>query len=251
MREHAPRSGNEPVHDDPSPPPVVVGIAGKYCAGKDEVTRWLLDRGWREVNVDRVGHEALAAKHREIVAAFGVDIIGAGGTIDRRLLGARVFSDPRQLQRLESIVHPWMRERVAEEVAAFRNRHEGGDRLAGDDEHGGDVAPDPATSRADIDTPEKDYVPGLVINAALLFPMGLDRLCDAIILVTAPLFRRVQRARRRDDHSFRHILRRLWSQRGLNAQAYRSPADTITVENGRSLEALHRRLAELPLFRNR
>jgi dephospho-CoA kinase len=81
--------------------------------------------------------------------------------------------------------------------------------------------------------------------------MGLDRLCDAIILVTAPLCRRLQRARHRDNHSIPHILRRLWSQRGLNTQAYRSPADTITVENGRSLEALHQRLGKLPLFRNR
>jgi len=243
VTEDAERSGSEPVRDDPpahpSAAPIVVGIAGKCCAGKDEVTRWLLERGWREINVDRVGHEALAAKHREIVATFGVDILGTSGTIDRKRLGRRVFSDPRQLQRLESIVHPWMRDRVAREVAAFRGGRDDGDERSAAE---GGVAPG---------TPRTGPVPGIVINAALLFPMGLDRLCDTIILVTAPLYRRVQRARRRDTHSIPDILRRLWSQRHLNTQAYRSPADTITVENGRSRDALYRRLAELPLFRNR
>lgn len=195
--------------------PVVVGVAGKCCAGKDEVTRWLLARGFREVNVDRIGHEALAVKHREIVAAFGPEIVTDGVTIDRAVLGARVFADKAERLRLEAIVHPWMRERVTEEVAAFR-------------EH-----PDAA---------------GLVINAALLFPMALDRLCDRILLVRAPLLQRVRRARERDDLSLRRMVRRLWAQRALDTQAHRSPADTIIVENGRSREELYRRLSEIDAF---
>ncbi|HKK48325.1 MAG TPA: dephospho-CoA kinase [Alkalispirochaeta sp.] len=190
--------------------PQVIGVAGKCCAGKDLVTGWLLEHGRREINVDRIGHEALAAEHARIVATFGREIVDERGTIDRRALGNIVFADQNQRHRLESIVHPWMRERVRREIAEWRGEQ------------------------------------GLVINAALLFYMELDSLCDAVLLVRAPLRQRFQRARRRDDLSLRHILRRLWIQRGLDAQALSSPAETITVENGRTPEVLFQRLSELP-----
>lgn len=195
---------------------IVAGVAGKCCVGKDEVTRWLLAHGWSEINVDHIGHEALAVKHREIVAAFGRTVV-TGGTIDRRALGRRVFQDSAERSRLEAIVHPWMKERVRERVEAYRR---------GDDA-------------------ESDGATGLVINAALLFPMELDRLCDIVLLVKAPLRRRFQRAMRRDDMSVFRIIQRLWSQRHLDAQALASPADTIIVENDRTREALYQRLASL------
>lgn len=198
----------------------VVGIAGKCCAGKDMVTRWLLDRGWREINVDRIGHDALASQHARIVAAFGRGIVGDRGTIDRGALGSIVFSDRHQLRRLEAIVHPWMRDRVREEIAAWRA-----------------VPPEERTDR------------GLVINAALLFHMELDGLCDTIILVRAPVLQRIRRARARDGWTLGRILRRLWTQRRLDAQAIAADADTITVENGRSPEALSAQLEELPHLR--
>ena len=212
----SPVSSTEPSGGRPG----VVGVAGKCRAGKDLVTGWLLDHGWREINVDRIGHEALAAQHARVVATFGREIVGSGGTIDRRKLGAIVFGDADQLRRLEEIVHPWMRERVREEIDAWRavapaDRAAGGER-------------------------------GLVINAALLFHMQLDRLCDAVILVRAPLWARVRRARSRDGLPFHRILQRLWVQRRLDTQAFASPADTITVENGRSPESLYAELGELP-----
>src|SRR6056297_2863063 len=127
--------------------PQVIGVAGKCCAGKDLVTGWLLEHGRREINVDRIGHEALAAEHARIVATFGREIVDERGTIDRRALGNIVFADQNQRHRLESIVHPWMRERVRREIAEWRGEQ------------------------------------GLIINAALLFYMELDSLCDAVLLV--------------------------------------------------------------------
>ncbi|MFW5826647.1 MAG: dephospho-CoA kinase [Alkalispirochaeta sp.] len=203
--------------------PEVIGVAGKCCAGKDMVTGWLLEHGRREINVDRIGHEALAAEHPRIVATFGREIVDDRGTIDRRKLGRIVFADRDQLHRLERIVHPWMRERVRRDIEEWRGS-------SSSDGSGGDGPGER----------------GLVINAALLFSMELDTLCDAVLLVRAPLWQRFQRARRRDDLSLPQILRRLWTQRGLDAQALSSPAETITVENGRTPEVLFQRLRELP-----
>ncbi len=200
------------------PRPIVIGVAGKYCSGKDAVTQWLLARSWREINVDRVGHEALATLHNRIVAAFGRTIVDAHGKIDRSTLAHIVFSDRAQRLRLEEIVHPWMRRRVREEIDIFRDDAARGDEAAR----------------------------GLVINAALLFYMGLDAACDAVVLVRAPVWVRLRRARRRDRSSVWRTLPRLWAQRQLDTQALRSTADTIIVENGGSLESLHAQLAELP-----
>ncbi|MEX0742497.1 MAG: dephospho-CoA kinase [Alkalispirochaeta sp.] len=223
-------------------------MAGKCCAGKDMVTGWLLDHGRREINVDRVGHEALAAEHARIVATFGRGIVDERGTIDRRKLGAIVFADRDQLQRLERIVHPWMRERVRREIEEWR-AGTGGDARGGPNTGGnpnpGPASPDAGGERDNAGGPNTGER-GLVINAALLFYMKLDTLCDAVVLVRAPLWQRFQRARRRDDLPLRQILHRLWTQRGLDAQALASPAETITVENGRTPEVLYQRLSELP-----
>jgi dephospho-CoA kinase len=238
----APRAGEaEPLprsshgtDEKPSPgvPLPVVGVAGGCCAGKDQVTAWLLQRGWHEINVDRIGHEALAANHTQIVAAFGPTILDERGTIDRRSLGTVVFSDQKQLGRLESIVHPWMRAAVEEEITSWRTA-----AVASEAWNGGNEG----------DGGSHDESPhGLVINAAILFHMGLDEFCDTIILVTAPLITRIRRARERDRLGFRDICRRLWTQRHLNTQARAATADTIIVENGRSLESLYRQLDEHP-----
>lgn len=207
--------------------PLVIGIAGKCCAGKDEVVRWLKEQNWREINVDQIGHNALAVLHAEIVAAFGRGIVGSNGTIDRTLLGAVVFRERAELERLEAIVHPWMRERVAEEVRAFRAAC-----TAGADDSG--------------DSRDGSAWRGLIINAALLVPMRLDALCDRIILVTAPLATRIARARARDGAAWRRIIQRLWTQRRLDTQARSSSADILMVENGSTREALYAQLSALP-----
>lgn len=216
--------------------PLVVGIAGKCCAGKDEVVSWLAERDWREINVDRIGHNALAVLHSEIVAAFGRGIVGSNGTIDRTLLGAVVFRDRSELARLEAIVHPWMRERVAEEARAFRAACAAGAGDSGGSSDSGDSG----------DSRDGSASRGLIINAALLFPMRLDTLCDRIILVTAPLATRIARARARDGATWRRIMQRLWTQRRLNTQARSSSADILMVENGSTREALYAQLSALP-----
>jgi dephospho-CoA kinase len=232
----------------------VIGVAGTCCSGKDQVTNWLLERGWHEINVDQIGHEALAANHTRIVAAFGPTILDERGTIDRRRLGSIVFSDPRQLARLESIVHPWMRSAVKAEIAARRGsvvppRGDGGGATgsaAGSAAAGGDGGSTSSQDLPDSSPPPPDSPRGLVINAAILFQMGLDEYCDTIILVTAPIMTRISRARKRDGLGYWAIFRRLWTQRHLNAQARAATADTIIVENGRSLESLYRQLDEHP-----
>lgn len=223
----------------------VVGIAGKCCAGKDQVAAILLDRGYREINVDKIGHRALAVKRNAVVDAFGTGILGEDGQIDRRILGSIVFADRSQRKRLEAIFHPWMREQVRLEVQAFRNRES---RAAGMIEAtGADESAPEAPQNGDFF--HTNLPRGLLINAALLFTMHLDLFCDHLVWVEAPLFLRVMRGLNRDDHGFLYLLRRMLSQRRIASQEQLSRADIIRVRNASTVVSLEQQLRRRPELR--
>ncbi len=187
---------------------MVVGVAGKYCSGKSTVAELLENSGFVHIDVDKLGHDALARRKGEVVERFGRDILDPDtGEIDRRRLGHLVFADSSRLRSLESILHPEMREMTRKTIA---------------------------------DHPGRD----VVINAAILFPMGLDELCDGVLWVTAPLLRRLCRARARDRHSVGRLIRRFRAQRALSPQQSRHAVDIVTVHNASNKESLRRRVLE-------
>lgn len=79
---------------------MIVGLAGKACAGKDTLVPFFLSRGFVLVDADQVGHRALEANREAVLTRFG--------TVDRPALGRIVFADSRALADLEAITHPWI-----------------------------------------------------------------------------------------------------------------------------------------------
>jgi dephospho-CoA kinase len=100
---------------------VLVGLTGGIGAGKSVVAARLAQLGAVVIDADRLAREVVAPGTdglAEVVAAFGPEVLGPDGALDRPALGRRVFGDPVARQRLESIVHPRVRARTAELVAA-------------------------------------------------------------------------------------------------------------------------------------
>jgi len=192
---------------------IVVGVTGKYCAGKSTAGEILEEHGYAQIEVDRLGHDALAAERDRVAEAFGQGVLGADGGVDRRALARVVFSDDAALRRLESILHPRMVEMTAARVR--------------------ELAAEDATR------------PGVVINAAILFRMGLDELCDTVLYVTAPFFTIWRRARSRDGASIVRVVKRLRSQRDVAPQFSTPDADIHSVENDGDREKLRRQIARL------
>jgi dephospho-CoA kinase len=212
----------------------VVGITGKYCSGKSTVTSLLVEHGYHEIDVDSVGHDALAEREEEVIATFG-DEVRAGGTasgagspgggntgsgtgspadgIDRKALGRIVFSNKERLRELEAILHPVMVRKVRDTLASLR---------AGDD---------PPV--------------GVAINAAILGRMGLDELCDVILFVSAPFLKRFQRAKERDGVSFLDFVKRVASQRDVATQFSSANAEIQKVENDGDRQRLLEQLSDL------
>ncbi|MBI3780779.1 MAG: dephospho-CoA kinase [candidate division NC10 bacterium] len=88
---------------------LVVGLTGGICSGKSTVAAMFERLGAVVIDADRVAHELQAPGQplfRAIVSAFGRQIVGEDGRIDRRRLGAIVFSDHKARARLQEILHP-------------------------------------------------------------------------------------------------------------------------------------------------
>ncbi|GGY56038.1 dephospho-CoA kinase [Streptomyces omiyaensis] len=94
-----------------------VGLTGGIGAGKSEVSRLLVSYGAVLIDADRIAREVVEPDTpglAAVVAAFGEDVLTAGGTLDRPKLGSVVFADPERLAVLNAIVHPLVGARSAE-----------------------------------------------------------------------------------------------------------------------------------------
>lgn len=104
---------------------IVIGLTGGIASGKSAATAMLAERGALVIDADKVGHEAYqrgSGCYEKVVAAFGQDVVGADGEIDRKVLGGKVFGEPEQRRRLEGIVWPWMRETMGSRFADLRSQ---------------------------------------------------------------------------------------------------------------------------------
>lgn len=100
---------------------LMVGLTGGIGAGKSEVARRLAELGALVIDSDRLAREVVEPGTEglaEVVAAFGPDVLGPDGALDRPALGRRVFGDQDARRRLEAIIHPRVRARSAELIAS-------------------------------------------------------------------------------------------------------------------------------------
>ncbi|WP_433559141.1 dephospho-CoA kinase [Pseudonocardia xinjiangensis] len=98
-----------------------VGLTGGIGSGKSTVARRLAQRGAVVVDSDAIAREVVApatAGLAEIVTAFGDGVLTEEGALDRAALAALVFQDPAARERLNAIVHPRVRQRSEELIAA-------------------------------------------------------------------------------------------------------------------------------------
>ena len=86
-----------------------IGLTGGIGSGKSVVVAMLRDLGVPVIEADDVSREVVRqgeSAWREIVEAFGREILRENGELDRAPLAALVFADPEKLARLNRIVHP-------------------------------------------------------------------------------------------------------------------------------------------------
>ncbi|MDP9431684.1 MAG: dephospho-CoA kinase [Actinomycetota bacterium] len=100
-----------------------VGLTGGIGSGKSEVSRRLAERGAVLIDADVLAREVVEPGtdgFAEVVAAFGPDVVGPDGRLDRARLARLVFADPDNRGRLNGIVHPRVRAETERRMAAAR-----------------------------------------------------------------------------------------------------------------------------------
>ncbi|MDX1966265.1 MAG: dephospho-CoA kinase [Planctomycetaceae bacterium] len=196
-------------------PVPVVGVTGGIGSGKSSVSRWVAERyPVLLVDADRLGHAALTVPQiqEQLHAAFGAEIFGASGDIDRRRLAQLVFGDDPERQaarrRLEQIVHPEIRRGMEQQLAMV----------------------------------DPNIHCGVVLDAALLQEAGWGSACDAVVFIDAPVEQRMKRVQEQRGWTPEELAARERSQ--WPPERKRSEA-THTIFNGGPLETAGRELWEI------
>jgi dephospho-CoA kinase len=107
---------------------LLVGLTGGIGSGKSTVGRMLAEKGAVVIDADELARRAVdpgTPGFRQVLEAFGREIVDPDGAIDRERLAALVFGDPEARRRLEEIVHPEVARMFAEAVEP----HRGTDRV--------------------------------------------------------------------------------------------------------------------------
>jgi dephospho-CoA kinase len=199
--------GTRPPHG----PKPVVGLVGGIGSGKSRVAAEFARRGARVIAGDELAHAALCQPEVRAAVArrWGPQLLDERGEVRRRRLGAIVFADPAERRALEALVHPWIRRRIREEVAA---------------------------ARADPD------VRLVVLDAAVMLEAGWNEICDRLVYVDAPRALRQRRVAEQRGWTDGELDAREGAQLPLTEKAAR--ADHV-LENSASLEHLSGQVDEL------
>ncbi|NXV79691.1 COASY synthase, partial [Atlantisia rogersi] len=110
-----------PPRQDPALPlrPYVIGLTGGTGSGKTSIAKLLGHLGAFHIDADALGHAVYAPggpAYERVVAVFGAEIVNEDGTINRKVLGAKVFGNQDRLKSLTDIVWPEMARMVKEQI---------------------------------------------------------------------------------------------------------------------------------------
>lgn len=180
----------------------IVGLTGGIASGKSTVTKQLKKLNIPVVDADVIAREVVQPKSKglnALVKTFGQDILTAKGELDRKALGEIVFNDEAKRNRLNSILHPLIRERILEVKAEY----------------------------------EAEGHPVIVLDIPLLFETDYEKHCDEIMVLSVPREIQIDRLMKRDQSSKEEALSRINAQMPLAEKV--AKADTV-IDNSGTLE---------------
>jgi dephospho-CoA kinase len=178
----------------------VIGLTGNIATGKSVVRKMLEHLGAYGIDADALAHRAIAKGapgHDLVIKHFGDWVTDEEGHVDRARLARVVFSDPKALATLESIVHPLV-------------------------SHAVDILVRRSTQSV------------VVIEAIKLLETDLAAGCDTIWVVHAPEKLQIQRLMHKRDLSEGAARQRIEAQ---SAQEAKLRAAKVVIHNDGSFES--------------
>ena len=182
-----------------------VGLTGGIASGKSTAAQLFVQKGASLIDADLVARDVVRPGEegfQPVVDAFGSDIITPLGELDRVKLGAIVFSHPEKKKLLDTILHPFITNKIFSRIGQLKDQR----------------------------------YPGIVMaDIPLLFECGLQQRFDKTVLVYASPEMQQQRLIKRNSITPESAGQRLSAQMAIDDK--RQYADYI-IENTGALAAL-------------
>ncbi len=163
---------------------IVIGLTGNIGSGKSTVTRHLKELGAQIIDADLVARQVVlpgTPALREIADHFGPEVLDTGGGLDRKKMGSIVFTNMKAMEKLNNITHPKIKAEINRQIELCKK--------------------------------ENKNVPGvLVVDAALLIEVGLEKNADEIWVVKIDRDKQVGRLAARDGLTPVEALKRISAQ---------------------------------------
>lgn len=157
----------------------MVGLTGGVASGKSVVSQILKEEGAYLIDADQIARELVQPRTptwKELIRVFGKEILQKDGSIHRKRLAAKVFSNPEQRDQLNRILHPRIKKEMGRRVKAIG---------------------------------QKDPEAIVVIDAPLLIETGDHREMDRVIVVLSTEEQQIERLKERqgmDQEEARRII---------------------------------------------
>ena len=156
-----------------------VGLTGGIGSGKSTASRFLETLGAYIFDADQEAKKLITENEivqHELITEFGTDIIDSAGRVDKQKLARIAFQDEDHQQRLNLVVHPYIYELIDKKF----------NRVLDDGKHC-----------------------IFIVDAALIYESGYDAHLDYVVVITALLKHRMERALGRETLSRAEILKRI------------------------------------------
>jgi len=191
---------------------LVIGLTGGIASGKTTVATILQELGAAVLDADEVAKKIVQKgkpAYKEIIKTFGRKVLTSDGDLNRKLLGKIVFNDEEKRKKLESIIHPRVKEYFLEEIQRIK---------------------------------EKDPQKIIVLDVPLLLESGMETLVDEVWVVAVSEELQIKRIELRDRIGRQEALKRIKAQMPLKEKL--KYADRIINAEG-TLEDTKRQVVSL------
>ena len=185
---------------------MIIGLTGSIATGKSQSSKIFKQLGCYIIDADKLSRKLTVKGSKclaDIVKVFGKDILKPNGQLNRKKLGSIIFNDKAYKVQLEKIIHPHIIKKTNEVIA------------------------------------KKYKTTDIIVDAPLLFEVGLDRVCDKVIVIYAKYHLQLSRLMRRDNLSKEEATKRIALQMPIEDKM--KLAD-ITIDNSGTLAELKKNI---------
>ena len=188
----------------------IVGLTGGISSGKSTVSSYLKQLKIPVIDADEVARKVVEPNSqgaREIRKTFGSDVFEEDGSLNRQKLGALIFSNAENRQKLDDLLQPLIKIMILDEIEEYRQK---GETM-------------------------------IVLDLPLLFEKYYEELCEEIIVVYIPKELQLERLMKRNQYTKQEALSRIDSQLSIEEKRKRA---TVLFDNQGTIQQLYHQVEQ-------